>query len=156
MRRKKERDKIKAREGALPSPSLLFIAIFTSHRSPLSERLEQAKAFRQWFHKNFWQIVSIGVKTPSNTNLAAFRDVTCKKEKIPLPVDVRGSKSLQTSLFAHFPATFSSYGQITFSKSPSQKKICLKNGHFEEKIHLMPLIISVKNVLVKALVSDCP
>ena len=89
-------------------PHLLFIAIFTSHRSPLSERLEQAKAFRQWFHKNFWQIVSIGVKTPSNTNLAAFRDVTCKKEKIPLPVDVRGSKSLQTSLFARFPATFSS------------------------------------------------
>ena len=31
------------REGtSLPSPPLLFIAIFTSHRSPLSERLEQA------------------------------------------------------------------------------------------------------------------
>ena len=27
---------------SLPSPPLLFIAIFTSHRSPLSERLEQA------------------------------------------------------------------------------------------------------------------
>ena len=47
--RKKEREKIKAREGEgergvpapLPSPPLLFIAIFTSHRSPLSERLER-------------------------------------------------------------------------------------------------------------------
>ena len=28
---------------SLPSPPLLFIAFFTSHRSPLSERLEQAK-----------------------------------------------------------------------------------------------------------------
>ena len=27
---------------SLPSPPLLFIAFFTSHRSPLSERLEQA------------------------------------------------------------------------------------------------------------------
>ena len=27
---------------ALPSPPLLFIAFFTLHRSPLSERLEQA------------------------------------------------------------------------------------------------------------------
>ena len=51
MRRKKEREKIKAREGggergnrtSLPSPPLLFIAIFTSHRYPLSERLEQAR-----------------------------------------------------------------------------------------------------------------
>ena len=33
------------REGTLtspPSPPLLFIAFFTPHRSPLSERLEQA------------------------------------------------------------------------------------------------------------------
>ena len=33
------------REGtrtSLPSPRLLFIAFFTLHRSPLSERLEQA------------------------------------------------------------------------------------------------------------------
>ena len=33
------------REGSrtsLPSPPLLFIPFFTSHRSPLSERLEQA------------------------------------------------------------------------------------------------------------------
>ena len=37
---KRSAKKIKAREGA--SPPLLFIAIFTSHRSPLSERLEQA------------------------------------------------------------------------------------------------------------------
>ena len=37
---KKEREKIKAREEE--SPPLLFIAFFTSHRSPLSERLEQA------------------------------------------------------------------------------------------------------------------
>ena len=29
---------------SVPSPPLLFIAFFTSHRSPLSERLEQAKA----------------------------------------------------------------------------------------------------------------
>ena len=28
---------------SLPSPPLLFIPFFTSHRSPLSERLEQAK-----------------------------------------------------------------------------------------------------------------
>ena len=27
---------------SLPNPPLLFIAFFTSHRSPLSERLEQA------------------------------------------------------------------------------------------------------------------
>ena len=32
----------------LPSPPLLFIAIFTSHRSPLSERLEQAKFKDTW------------------------------------------------------------------------------------------------------------
>ena len=34
------------REGTAPLssvPPLLFIAFFTSHRSPLSERLEQAK-----------------------------------------------------------------------------------------------------------------
>ena len=31
---------------SLPSPPLLFIAIFTSHRSPLSERLEQASFTR--------------------------------------------------------------------------------------------------------------
>ena len=45
MRSKKEREKIKAREEehSLPSPPLLFIAFFTSHRSPLSERLEQAR-----------------------------------------------------------------------------------------------------------------
>ena len=42
MRSKKEREKIQAREGE--SPPLLFIAFFTSHRSPLSERLEQASS----------------------------------------------------------------------------------------------------------------
>ena len=48
VRSKKECEKIKAREGercsrtSLPSPPLLFIAFFTSHRSPPSERLEQA------------------------------------------------------------------------------------------------------------------
>ena len=31
---------------SLPSPLLLFIAIFTSHRSPLSERLEEASFTR--------------------------------------------------------------------------------------------------------------
>ena len=31
------------RGSSLPSPPLLFIAFFTSHRSPLSERLEQAR-----------------------------------------------------------------------------------------------------------------
>ena len=41
LRSKKEREKNKS-EGGLPSPPLLFIAIFTSHRSPLSERLERA------------------------------------------------------------------------------------------------------------------
>ena len=36
------------REGtSLPSPPLLFISFFTSHRSPLSERLEQARALFQ-------------------------------------------------------------------------------------------------------------
>ena len=30
---------------SLPSPPLLFIAFFTLHRSPLSERLEQAIIF---------------------------------------------------------------------------------------------------------------
>ena len=43
---KRSAKKIKAREGALPSPPLLFIAFFTSHRSPLSEGLEQAKTSR--------------------------------------------------------------------------------------------------------------
>ena len=42
MRSKKEREKIKAREGE--SPPLLYIAFFTSHRSPVSERLEQASS----------------------------------------------------------------------------------------------------------------
>ena len=32
----------KRSRASLPSPPLLFIAFFTSHRSPLSERLEQA------------------------------------------------------------------------------------------------------------------
>ena len=32
---------------SLPSPPLLFIAFFTSHRSPLSERLEQASLTRE-------------------------------------------------------------------------------------------------------------
>ena len=40
MRSKKEREKIKPREEE--SPPLLFTAFFTSHCSPLSERLEQA------------------------------------------------------------------------------------------------------------------
>ena len=40
------------REGtSLPSPPLLFIAFFTPHRSPLSERLEQATVDQIW--KNF-------------------------------------------------------------------------------------------------------
>ena len=33
---------------SLPSPPLLFIAFFTSHRSPLSERLEQASLKLTW------------------------------------------------------------------------------------------------------------
>ena len=51
---KRSGKKIKAREEerweregsrtSLPSPPLLFIAFFTSHRSPLSERLEQASS----------------------------------------------------------------------------------------------------------------
>ena len=40
MRSKKEREEIKPREEE--SPPLLFTAFFTSHCSPLSERLEQA------------------------------------------------------------------------------------------------------------------
>ena len=36
----------KNKSTSLPSPPLLFIAIFTSHRSPLSERLEQASFTR--------------------------------------------------------------------------------------------------------------
>ena len=48
---KKEREKpertfvknsYKRSRTSLPSPPLLFIAFFTSHRSPVSERLEQA------------------------------------------------------------------------------------------------------------------
>ena len=34
---------------SLPSPPLLFISIFTSHPSPLSERLEQAKECRKMY-----------------------------------------------------------------------------------------------------------
>ena len=44
-RKNKSEEGGEVREGtrtSLPSPPLLFIAIFTSHRSPLSERLEQA------------------------------------------------------------------------------------------------------------------
>ena len=38
----------RVREGnSLSSPPLLFIAFFTSHRSPLSERLEQARVGRE-------------------------------------------------------------------------------------------------------------
>ena len=33
--------------GGSPQPPLLFIAIFTSHRSPLPERLEQAKSLKR-------------------------------------------------------------------------------------------------------------
>ena len=61
------------REGtrtSLPSPPLLFIAFFTSHRSPLSECLEQAKildtkvtsSLRE--HPVFSAQVSIGPKKP--------------------------------------------------------------------------------------------
>ena len=47
VRSKKERKKIKAREGVRgeslsPQSSSTFIAFFTLHRSPLSERLELA------------------------------------------------------------------------------------------------------------------
>ena len=47
----------KNKSTSLPSPPLLFIAFFTSHRSPLSERLEQANRFnklcRTWL-KRYW------------------------------------------------------------------------------------------------------
>ena len=75
---KRSAKKIKAREGrgergnstSLPRPPLLFIAFFTSHRSPLSERLEQAKildtkvtsSLRE--HPVFSAQVSIGPKKP--------------------------------------------------------------------------------------------
>ena len=39
------------RSASLPSPPLLFIAFFTSHRSPLSERLEQAMSMAREEHK---------------------------------------------------------------------------------------------------------
>ena len=42
----------KRSRASLPSPPLLFIAFFTSHRSPLSERLEQAKTNRQMLAKD--------------------------------------------------------------------------------------------------------
>ena len=42
---KKEREKIKA------SPPLLFIAFSTSHRSPPTERLEQANLFLEKIHQ---------------------------------------------------------------------------------------------------------
>ena len=63
---KKEREKIKPREEELPSPPPLFIAFFTSHRSPLSERLEQAKRrqaeqeIQFVVAKNFVELVSKG------------------------------------------------------------------------------------------------
>ena len=55
MRSKRERKKIKAREED-PSPPLLFIAFFTPHRSPLSERLEQARSSEN-------QIVGVGSRS---------------------------------------------------------------------------------------------
>ena len=42
---------------SLPSPPLLFIAFFTSHRSALSERLEQATPFETVILYNFWAIL---------------------------------------------------------------------------------------------------
>ena len=45
---------------SLPNPPLLFIAFFTSHRSPLSERLEQARVQTEYG-------TSI-IKTPSANN----------------------------------------------------------------------------------------
>ena len=42
-RKNKSKGGGEVREAPLPSPPLLFIPFFTSHRSPLSERLEQAK-----------------------------------------------------------------------------------------------------------------
>ena len=54
---KKEREKIKA---FLPSPPLLFIAFFTSHRSPLSGRLEQAIVFITCVKNNFFLQEALG------------------------------------------------------------------------------------------------
>ena len=54
---KKEREKIKA---SLPSPPLLFIAFFTSHRSPLSERLEQVIVFMTCVKNNFFLQEALG------------------------------------------------------------------------------------------------
>lgn len=114
------------------------------------------QTFRQWFHKNVWQIVSIGVKTPSNTNLAAFRDVTCKKEKSLFRLTCAAQNPLKHPYLPISQQHFPPKDRLLFPNLPASKKICLRNEHFEEKIHLMPLIINVKNVLVKALVSDCP
>ena len=43
--------------SSLPSPPLLFIAFFTSHRSPLSKRLEQARNTLQHMIKEWWKLV---------------------------------------------------------------------------------------------------
>ena len=42
-RRSHSEERCEVKRSSLPSPPLLFIAFFTLHRSPLSERLEQAK-----------------------------------------------------------------------------------------------------------------
>ena len=55
---------------SLPSPPLLFIAIFTSHRSPLSERLEQANIPEQAVKK--MRTGSAALSLPSPRAFFAF------------------------------------------------------------------------------------
>ena len=57
MRSKKEREKIKAREES--SPPLLFIAFFTLHRSPLSERLEQATSYGEVITSDHCSVIGL-------------------------------------------------------------------------------------------------
>ena len=94
MRSKKEREKNKSegggeeREGtltsltSLPSPPLLFIAFFTSHRSPLSERLEQAITFKTW-HQIFSPYMYLCVINPSKTarNIGVLFDSSLSMEE---------------------------------------------------------------------------
>lgn len=83
------------------------------------------------FEQNFWQIVSIRVKTLTNTNLVTSRHI--KGEKGPHPVDVCHSKtSLLKSLLAYV-SCLASPGKLDLAtynaKMEGRQEGMLKKGH---------------------------
>ena len=113
-----------AKKKGARSPPLLFIAIFTSHRSPLSERLEQAiqmliqnsRLHPDFFAKNMSLSNRWSTETFKKRRKKAF-SMTCRRdwirfdkhekhfscEALVVAFKKRKTSTIFTSIFQHFP-----------------------------------------------------